>query len=1298
MGFIWLGTQGGLCRWDGYEMQTYQFDKQDSTSLSDSFVHKLFLDCDGTLWVATDMGLSRYCPQQDSFRNYYPAKKTAMVSDMYQTRDGAFFVSCSDLLYRYNPQTDSFVFAGLPDKIKINNVNDFYEDPHGVLWLACTNGLFFWDRVEERAARLMPRHEFPPLHNQHVTSLETDGKGRVFIGTHDNGLYIYDAATDSLSQLDIHNGLSSHVVRALMWNRGKLWIGTEMGVNIYDLATGNIDKLRYGREDVSGITDNAIYSIYQDNNHNIWVGTYFGGVNVYLKDFSYFTHYPYGYSHRHLSGKAVREIFSADSTHLWIATEDGGLQYLNTLSGEIRHFVGPDDSIPISYHNVHTVLVDSRGDLWVGTFTGGINRFNPRTGKMTYYNNRNTGCPVNIVFNLIEDRIRNTLVIGSVNGLSFYDFAQDRFYRAQDPNLKFRQIYCSHIDRQGTLWLGMRRSGLYTYDVDGQKAFPLLVDQENLGFVTGIADDADKNIWVATYEKGLLKYNMENGEHKFYTVAEGLPTNAVVSVTLDEHDRVWAGTNAGLVFLDPRTDSVAVFTSDNGLPINQFNFCSAHKAPNGFLYFGTVNGLVTFHPDSLLKPRTAPTDLHLRFTRFFMGNQEVQPGVKYQNRVLLPEHISLTRNITLSYKQAQLLVFNFTANHFSSSKEFYAFQLDQSPWHTIGTRPSLSLTRLRQGHHTLSVMATPDTTHWRPENRTTLSIHVKPPFYLSGWAWLLYALLAGGLAFVAFRIIQVRVALQNSVSLERKEKETLQVMNRQKIDFFTNVSHELKTPLTLILSPLRSMAQDQKLDDKYSHRLGVIADNAKRMLFLIDEMLSFSKAEMGQIKLTVQRGPILPFISKMCNIFSMVATDNNLHFKVDIDAHDETAVWFSPQIVEKITYNLLSNAFKYTPTDGDIRIKAQVDASGKVLTLEVSDTGIGIPEESLEKIFENYYQVNPSDGSKGSGIGLAFAKRLTELHKGTISVTSRVNQGSIFTVQLNVSENAYTEEQRSPVALDLREYAYTSPAIDKFDNSVLKDLRPIGDETRILVVEDNQDLNEYVSDLFKDRFAVSSAYDGAQGLEMARKLLPDLIISDIMMPKMDGYELTKILKSNLLTCHIPIVLLTAKTTDEDTVAGFEQGADAYIKKPFNAQRLEYQVNNIIATRRNQIKLFADSADQQAVPHTSNSRDKEFMDKVIGCINDNLSNEFFSVNDLTEHLSISRSMLYLKLKKLADVSANDLIKNIRMKAAMKKLREGYNVSETSYAVGIYDPNYFSKCFKKFTGLTPSEFQKQELNKG
>lgn len=1296
-GFMWIGTRNGLCRYDGYTIKTYTHSSVDSNTINHDFIKKIFEDSKHRLWIANDQGICRYDRQKDKFKRYIDPRFWGQT--IFETPQQQVIASTSHGLYVYDEQKDDFIpLSKITKKPLISNniINDVVR-VDSLIWAATNHGIICIDPAGmTRINRIPNRKDFLPLTQTSFSSICTDKYRRLWIGTTARGLYIYDPKHQTLQNYNKTNGLSSNYVRYLLCDDdGNIWAGTELGINIIHPDTKEIKLLKHDISGTSNLNDNAIYALYKDNANNIWVGTYFGGINIHFKGFENFSTYSYGFSNKHLSGKAVRQIIADTDQSLWIATEDGGLNHFDRTNQTFEHYKTTKDKIGLNYYNVHCIVKERKGNLWIGTFSGGINHYNPRTGKTTYYTKENGKIASNMVFCLSEDRNGN-IWAGSLGGFLRYSPEEDAFIQVKNPMIHRAFIYCMMEDSDGYIWIGTRRQGLYKYNPQTEHCSRIKLNSQFEDFITYPYEDGQKNIWIGTNNGGLFFYDRYNGEFTNYTTENGLPSNSIMAVIQDNEGNLWISTNAGLCCFDPVHNTKTNYTTNDGLPINQFNYTSAYKSEDGQLFFGSINGMIAFYPQSL---KDTKSKLHVEFTDFKIHGQNVPIG---KPGSVLKSDITETKEIRLNHKQASSFSFDYTGLNYSHApKIIYAIRMVgiDPDWQIVGNQRQILFSNLPAGNYRLCIKASYDGIHWDEDSVRCMNIIISPPFWRSWVAYVLYLLFLLLASYIAYRIIRVRIRLRMSLKTEHAAKVQIEELNRQKINFFTNISHDLKTPLTLILAPLKKIVSDKQLPVELKDRLLIILRNAQRMQYLIDELMTFSKIEMKRLKITVRQGDILSFIEEIGNMFSSVAQEGGINFITNIDRMQAKDVWFSPLKLERILYNLLSNALKFTPSGGRIILNAylQQEADGQIfLKLSVSDTGIGIPSEYLQKIFENYYQVNRNDDKHGSGIGLALTKSLVNIHKGSIRVESKPNKGTTFYVDLNVSETAFKEDEKSPVKLDKEDItSYNYPLLSSSELLQEKLQEPILKEDgkyQILIVEDNKEMNDFIEEIFKNDYMIVKAYNGQEGYEKTIKMMPDIIISDVMMPVMDGFQMTQKLKSDLATSHIPIILLTAKTGEENIIDGFSQGADVYIEKPFSSQSLELQIKNILTTKSNNIQRFKHSPDVNITQIATNPRDEKFMKDLLELVMNNLDNDDFSVSDITDALGISRSLLHIKLKSLANVSVTEFIRNIRMREAREKLLSGMNVSEASFAVGISDPNYFTKCFKRQFGQTPSDFIK------
>lgn len=1298
LGFIWLGTRNGLSKFDGYELHNYFNINGDTLSLPNNFVISLHKDKKGRVWALTEKGICRYNQTSDNFKTYHlwEGHKVLRGSFFCESDNGKLFLSTYNDIYTYNEKKDRFDVFINSNQLQKNGVAGVFclsMDDNDILWIGSHNGINWFDMGNrEFSGTLVNSILYNQLRNVQINRIFSNHNGNVLIGTAENGIFAYNRNEQKITHYDNQNGLTNNNIGAICQDsKGNIWIGTEHGINIIDNNFRLIKTIEQNASDQSNLSDNAIYSIFNDNNNNIWIGTFFGGVNIFYHGSDNFTIYPYGYRDKNLSGKAVRQIIANDPNSLWIATEDGGLNFLDKKTGKIQHFQNNNSKIKLSYHNIHCLLRDRNNNLWIGTFTGGVNRFNFSSGSMKYYMPTSNNLPANTVFSLLQDKNGN-IWAGSTVGLMLYNPEKDQFLRFADNLVNQQFIYCMYQDTQENIWIGTRNKGVFVIDKQTKKAKPVKLSGPTENFITSITEDRKKQIWIGTNGSGVICLN-KNIEIMHLDMKDGLISNSIKGIVEDNNGKMWFSTESGLCRFDQTSKEVENFTVNDGLPINQFNFSSAFKDQDGELFFGTINGMISFYPSQLA---TENKHFKVQLTNFKISGKTVDVD---SDGSPLTQNISETNSIELSHSQASSFSFDFTGLNFKyASNTIYAMRLlgADSDWQIINKQRQILFSNLPEGKYELQIKASIDGTHWDEKGMRILKIRVLPPLWKSWWAMIIYFILLILAISATLRIIHARLTLRMSLQTEHAEKLQLEELNRHKINFFTFITHDLKTPLTLVLSPLQRLIRSKDLTPELKKKMEVIYNNANRMNHLIDEIMTFSKIEMKQLKINVKQGDALAFIYDISSIFEMIAIEREIDFIIDIDQTAKESVWFSPSNVERIIYNLLSNAFKYTPKGGMITLAASIEhhVNQTFLNIQVDDTGRGIPHELLEKIFENYYQVERKDASEGSGIGLALTKMLVNIHKGSIKAES--DSGTRFIVNLNVSENAFEADEKSdeeldPASMDLNKSNFRD-SVKLFSESIPEQDQDHNKKQKILIVEDNPEMNEYLEEIFSQNFDVIKCFNGKEGLEKAASESPDLIVSDIMMPIMDGLELTSQLKLNLTYSHIPIVLLTAKTMENDFTKGYQSGADAYIVKPFNAENLELLVNNLLQTRQRNIERFKNDENTSIQEIVSNPRDEKFMSDLVSLIMENIENEEFGVSEITSAMAVSRSLLHIKLKKLTDVSITEFIRQIKMKEARKLLLSGHNVSETSFAVGISDPNYFTKCFKKQTGMTPSEFIK------
>lgn len=1280
-GFMWFGTRNGLCRYDGYNITRYFHEEGDSTTISHDFITKLYNDpCRNVLWISTEQGICKYNPQNEQFTRYHIEGNNKNSVLFLNTSDSRLLTGCSNGIYQYDNEKNSFT-PFILNEGKGENIRGLVEDSNNVLWINSNKGVKRYNLKKE---------QFEPLPLNIRPFLETCIQlvmlpGNQLLFNTPQEVFVYNINNDSLYPLAAIKDIRQFRC-ATTDTMNNIWLGTENGIFIYDQTFRLVTHYQQSESDLSNLNDSPIYSLFEDYNHNMWVGTYFGGVNYFIYASDQFRIYPYGNSPNHLSGKAVRQIINTPDNGLYIATEDGGLNYLNS-NREITRSERLHERMNIKARNIHSLLIDSKQNLWIGLFLRGMNYYMPKENKTLSFND---GMGKNSSgFCIIEDET-GKIWYGGPSGLFTLKKQNGSF---QLKKVSALPVFCMLNLNDSIIWTGNRQNGIYQINKRTEEQTPLPQFSSSKLYMTYLYMDSQGNIWAGTNNDGLFVLNKKGEKLKSYSKKE-LGSNAIKGII--DQNTIWIGTDNGLCNIQPKSGLISRYTIADGLPTNQFNYSSVCKKPDGELFFGTINGMISFYPEQV---RPVEPHFNIALTGVWSNNDVVSSS---NPDALLPASISESDVMTLTHEQAQSIRIEYSGlNYQYKDKTQYAMKLEgiDKEWQFVGNQHQVRFSNLPTGDYTLKIKASNDGVNWDEKGQKELTIHVLPPWWLSIWAYLTYVCMVLCIIYLAYKYTKARLILLMRLKTEHEQRVNMEKMNQSKINFFTYVSHDLKTPLTLILSPLQRLIKQKQIDNNDREKLEVIYRNANRMHYLIDELLTFSKIEMQQMEINVRKGNIMHFLEEISHIFDIVSKEKEIDFIVSLEETDEE-VWFSPSKLERIMYNLLSNAFKYTQPGDYVKLSAKLlkKDSENFIEISVKDSGRGIPKEMKDKIFDSYFQVEKKDHREGFGLGLSLTKSLIHMHKGEIKVESEVGKGSEFIVSLNVSESAYSSSEKSLESI-------TSEEIQKYNLRMKETIELIPDQListeqdntdvkeSILIVEDNKEMNDYLAEIFSKDYQVFRAYNGAEACKLLKKQLPDLIVSDVMMPVMDGLELTAYVKQDLNSSHIPVILLTAKTDELDHTQGYLKGADAYITKPFNAQNLELLVQNMRTNRKQNIEYFKRIEKLNITQITNNPRDEVFMKELVDLIMANIKDEEFGVTEIITHMKVSRSLLHTKLKSLTGCSITQFMRTIKMKEAKIHLQNGMNVSEASYAVGMSDPNYFTKCFKKEFNITPTEFIKQ-----
>jgi len=997
----------------------------------------------------------------------------------------------------------------------------------------------------------------------------------------------------------------------------------------------------------SGLPDNQVVALAEDAQGNIWIGTNDHGLifwdvrNQKMKYYESVQGDP-----NTLSTNNIKTILVLEDNSLLVGTHLGGLNHFYPDRKVIvyKEGAGPGS---IASNNAYCLLKDHEGDIWVGTFRG-LQKFDPNQGYFTshYIDSKGTRLTSDQISFLYNDT-RNRIWIGTDDGLNI-------LFKASNSFISFRNIPGDSASIAGN-------------------------------HVTCISEDRKGRIWIGT-NNGLNLYEESSNSFKRYTVRNGLPNDFIYGILEDDDFNLWISSNGGLTKMNPETGFIQNFYEEDGIQSNQFNNYSFAKTSDGMLLFGGINGITAFYPDQI---RSTPFNRKVIITQLLINNDVIQP---YDRTGILEDHISNSGTVTFEKHDNSFSLRFVAINYLNTDRINYQYKLEglDDNWNNIQKMRTISCSNLSPGDYTLKLK--PDI-HGEPDINeiTKLNITILSPWWATKLAIVFYIILALMISFLIYRIIVTRIKTHQALKIERMEKQQLEEVNEMKLQFFTNISHEFKTPLTLIISPLEKLRESRTRNEWYNKQIDLVYKNARRLLTLVDQLMEFRKAEMGQLKLKVIPGDIVAFLYDIYHSFTNLAQTRDITFTFDKNV-EKLEILFDRTIIEKIMFNLLSNAFKYTPSGGHIGLI--IRKTNKTAVISVSDTGKGIPQDKQALIFDRFYSADKSNPSGGSGIGLAFTSRLVELHHGSIRLDSAPGTGSTFYVDIPLYKEVYPLSEISE--------EHSSEVIDhkipvEFEDE-LKHFVPVidGDEEkeRILIVDDNIEILNYLYDNLSEIYNVETANDGIDALEKIKNRQYDLIVSDVMMPRMDGMALCKKIKQNIKTCHIPFILLTVKASIDDQVEGHEIGADEYLGKPFSLRVLESKISNLIKSRKRLKEIYSEKVDFQPEDIAYNDLDQEFLEKAMNVVLNHLSDQEFSVDVFASEMFISRSNLHLKFKAITGDSASEFIKKIRFSKAVELLKTGkYNISEISYMVGFTSPSYFSSRFKKYFGHLPTDYRKK-----
>lgn len=1296
-GFMWFGTDDGLSRFDGIKFKNYYLSEYINATTSNS-VKKIFIDRRGKMWIGLDSGIVIYDSQTDTFRPFNAKTETGetiqtYVVDMIEDNDGEVWIATNGKgLYRFSPNDEIRlrVYRNIPGEsncISQDILMTLQQDSKQNIWIGTySEGLCCFDKHKNTFITYKRSNLPDSLSDNSIQKIFEDSHGNLWIGTFQNGLDLFNPATRTFTnyQDKSPNNLLYHIHDIKEYRPGELFISSDNGIGIFKADKGEIIQSDNPNLKIRTGANKFIYSIYIDKEESLWLGSYFDGIKFYSAFQNNFKYYSCSLSATTQAGKVVNVIKEGKDDQYWIGTDDNGIFRFNAKTQEITPFRDAA-SIGTTYYCIHDLLVD--GDkLYAATYGRGLEVFDLKTGKVESYlynPEDSTSISSSRVF-ILYKASNGCIYVGTSNGICCYNPEQKNFTRMGSFAGRISAII---EDYHGKIWIGTSISGLYSYNIKtGKTTAYQRSDNPNSitkNVITTLAIDNRKRLWVGTYGQGLCRYNENSDNFTRYDHLE-LPNKIITSI-IPKGDLLWISTNKGLAVYNPDTEYLKTYSKSNGLYNEQFTPRSGVESSDGKLFLGSTGGFCYFFPQDLRENTYNPPVVLTNMTIF---GKEVQANIPDSP---IQRSIGYTDEIILEYNQS-MIGFDFAALSYIAPKENnYQYMLEglDSGWQfTKGINNHLSYANLPAGEYVLRIKGTNSDKIWS-SNEIQLKIKVLPPFLQSQLAYIIYAIMLLIILLLTVWYYIKRTEKRQKARMKRLNDEKEKELYNAKIDFFTNIAHEIRTPLSLIIGPLEYLMKTTSINNVYGEYLSIIEQNYKRLYALVTQLLDFRKVDSGAYKLSYDSYRVKDTIAKVTCIFELSTRQKKI--SIDISSISEKMTMVTDEeAFTKIISNLLSNALKYAKS----RISVTAAENDSEIIITVTDDGIGITDQEKTKIFDAFYQVkNNSELNKlGIGIGLHMTRSLIQLMNGKIEAKDREDGKSGVAISVHFPKQAAVSV--APPMKRVEDTIITEINVEEGEPETVLPDEPIKKQYAVMVVDDNPEILDFLSKILSEEYFVISASSGEEALLILEKNNIDLIISDVMMEEMDGFELCGKIKTDINISHVPVILLTAKTDTESKIKGLESGADAYIEKPFSPFHLKAQLRNLLKKREKQQKAYASTPLSDLHSAVHNKLDEEFMNKCTDIILNNIEDSEFSVSTLAQELGMSRTSVFTKIKGIIGMTPNDFIKITRLKKACRMMVEGeYRVTEIGFLVGFSSSSYFAKCFQKQFGMLPTEFLKK-----
>ncbi len=1310
-GFIWIATENGLNKFDGMKFTIYKQIPEDSTSLKNNYVRTVFEDSSENFWVGCMNGLMKYDWATNSFETIkmYKEEKpiTPHVTRIIEAQNsgdiwiatsgqGVFFAKKGDNEFHIAPQ--------LANTLNSNYLSFIFQDSKGNIWIGSeNNGLnLYIPSTGEIKSFTAPSG----ISSNNISSIAEDRQGNIFVGTLTGGLNRYIASTNTFEQIAYKDNILLPIKDLSLSKEDLLYIGTDgLGMKIYNREKHVIEDYVINSAPFD-FTKGKVHSILQDKDNNFWLGIFQKGI-IFIpgaeKRFGYM-----GFKslkNNPIGSSTIMSIHKDREGITWIGTDNDGIYGINEKGEKIFHHTQSSSQTSVS-NTILTIYEDSNNDLWIGSYTKGLAKVNRRTGSCEYIpelKNEKIYC-------ISEDNEKNLLIGTYGSGLFRLNLTSRKMVhyesrKSENDDFSIDELSNDWIndilfDKDGLIWIAHYK-GVSCYNPQKNTFINYLNTNTILPRTVAytLFEDTTGKIWVGT-SNGLHVFDKQNQSIKSYTTNDGLPNNVICGICEDnEGNNIWISTYFGISKFIISENRFINYYAGDGLQGNEFTRGARFKDAKGKIYFGGIYGITSFYPEDITEVKK---ELKVLITDFFLFNHAVRLGDQSGGNDIITTSVLNADVFRLTYTDNTFSI-EFSALEFSNPERIvYQYMIEEISHDWTNSYPGtnrVTYTNLNPGTYTFKLRAKD---HDSYSDIKTIKIIISPPWYQSPWAYAAYAVLSVLFVLAIANYIYGRIRRRQRAMIRRHKEQ----INEAKLQFFINISHEIRTPMTLIINPLEKLISENK-DQKLQKTYVMIYRNAQRILRLINQLMDIRKLDKGQMRLHFRETDLVGFIEDLMMTFEYLAQRKNISFKF-IHETDKLNVWIDLNNFDKVLLNILSNAFKYTPDNGHITINLSIGSDEntrgplrKYFEIVISDNGIGIDKDKIDQIFERFYQISNdfTNSNFGTGIGLHLAKSLVELHHGTISAENREDtQGTRFIVRiplgsdhLKVKELENGEEYMTTDTISIP--SIPVELLNRIeDEDKDKKVKP-RTKYKILVVEDEDEIREYIKDELSYEYRITVIENGKKALELALTDSPDLIISDVMMPEMDGITLARKVKQNININHIPIILLTAKSTPENKIEGLDIGADAYISKPFSTELLKSTIANLIENRERLINKFGkqQQSEEKLQKIELKSSDEILMDRIMKIINENLSNPDLSVEMLAANVGMSRVHMHRKLKELTSQSARDFIKGIRLKqAAILLSGKKLTISEVAYATGFSNLSHFSNSFREFYGMSPKEY--------